>query len=597
MKTYRMMILMILSLFIPDLIAEDLLINVRNRDRISLNGNWKIIVDPYENGYYTFHLNKSTKGYFLDYEPAPGERPVEFKFSDNHTLAVPGDWNTQSDELFFYEGTIWYRKDFEFTKEPGRKTFLYFGAANYKAIVYLNGEEIGTHEGGFTPFNFDVTEKIKNGSNYLIVKVDNYRRNDRVPTVMTDWWNYGGLTRDVFIINVNQTFIKDYFIQLKKDSFNEVEGWVKLEGDNKNKEVRIEIPGLKISYSAKTNNEGSAPVSFRAEPELWSPENPRLYDVSISSGNEKITDKIGFRSITAKGEKIYLNGKEIYLRGISVHEVAPLRPGRAYSEADAEVLFSWIKSLGCNYARLAHYPHNEYMVRKADELGILLWTEVPVYWAIDYQNENTYRIAEQQITEMITRDKNRAAIILWSLANETPVRDDRNKFLKRIADKVRSVDNTRLLTAALRIVYKENELTIDDPLGEVIDVLGVNQYIGWYEGIPAKAREIRWISNYNKPALVSEFGADALYGLHGNKDERWTEEYQADLYEEQINMLRKVDFVVGMSPWILTDFLSPRRPLYGIQDWFNRKGLISSNGEKKKAFFVLRNFYEEKLNE
>ncbi len=234
------------------------------------------------------------------------------------------------------------------------------------------------------------------------------------------------------------------------------------------------------------------------------------------------------------------------------------------------------------------------MIRKADEMGLMVWAEVPVYWAIDYENEETYQVAKQQLTEMIVRDKNRSSIVLWSLANETPVIEVRNKFLTKLADEIKVIDDTRLLTAALRIVFKDNVLKIDDPLGKVIDVLGVNEYIGWYEGEPPVAREIEWVSDYNKPALVSEFGAGALYGLRGEKTDRWTEDYQAFVYEEQIEMLRNVEFVVGMSPWILTDFLSPRRPLYGIQDWFNRKGLISNRGERKEAFYVLQNYYNEK---
>jgi beta-glucuronidase len=594
MKIVRLFVLLTLSLFVVQIIAEEQIISVYNRDKTSLNGNWKIIIDPYDNGYYTFHLDKSTKGYFLDYEPAPDERAVEHEFSDAHTLFVPGDWNTQRDELFFYEGSIWYRNDFEYEKKNGKRTFLYFGAANYKAIVYLNGEELGSHEGGFTPFNIEVTDKIKDGANYLIVKVDNYRLKDRVPTIMTDWWNYGGLTRDVLLIETPGSYIRDYFIQLKKNSIEQVEGWVQLDGNNSKEEITIEIPELDFSISAETNSNGKVEFQFTESFKLWSPENPKLYDIVIKSQNDKVVDKIGFRSITTEGERILLNGNEVYLRGISIHEVAPQRAGRAYSEEDAELLLQWAEELGCNYVRLAHYTHNEHMIRKADEMGLMVWAEVPVYWAIDYENEETYQVAKQQLTEMIVRDKNRSSIVLWSLANETPVIEVRNKFLTKLVDEIKVIDDTRLLTAALRIVFKDNVLKIDDPLGKVIDVLGVNEYIGWYEGEPPVAREIEWVSDYNKPALVSEFGAGALYGLRGEKTDRWTEDYQAFVYEEQIEMLRNVEFVVGMSPWILTDFLSPRRPLYGIQDWFNRKGLISNRGERKEAFYVLQNYYNEK---
>jgi beta-glucuronidase len=185
-------------------------------------------------------------------------------------------------------------------------------------------------------------------------------------------------------------------------------------------------------------------------------------------------------------------------------------------------------------------------------------------------------------------------VILWSVANETPVGDARNKFLKGLIDYARSLDSTRLLTAANERHY-ENPTTqvVDDPLGEYLDVLGCNEYVGWYDGVPGKADGLTWKVALNKPLVISEFGADALYGKHGDKSARWTEEYQKDLYEHQIAMLRKIPSLRGISPWILTDFRSPRRPLAGIQDFYNRKGLISSRGEKKQAFFVLQNFYRE----
>lgn len=570
------------------------IMNVYDRDRINLNGNWQTIIDPYENGYYSFHLAERREGYFIDYIPKKDERAVEHVFNSSHTLVVPGDWNTQREDLFFYEGTIWYRKNFDFKKETNQRYFIYFGAVNYEAIVYLNGEKLGKHEGGFTPFAFEVTEKIKDGYNYLIVKADNQRKKDAVPTVMTDWWNFGGITRDVFLVKLPKTYIEDYFIQLEKESTNKIIGKIKLNGSSSEQEILLSIPELEVSEKFKADKNGLVEFGIEKNVELWSPENPKLYNIRISSGSDIVNDKIGFRSISTNQTNLLLNNKEIYLRGISIHEVMPYRNGRAHSKEDANILLSWAKDLGCNFVRLAHYPHNEHMVKLADEMGLLVWSEIPVYWAIEYTNDKVYLNAENQMLEMIQRDKNRASIILWSIANETPVIDVRNKFLGKLAAKVKEVDPTRLLTAAMRVVYKDNVLNIDDPLGKVTDVLGVNQYIGWYEGKPDKCREIEWKSPYNKPVIVSEFGGGALFGLRGEKEEQWTEDYQAWMYEEQIEMLNKVPFVIGMSPWILTDFYSPRRPLYGIQDWFNRKGLISSNGEKKLAFEVLQEYYNRK---
>jgi beta-glucuronidase len=286
-----------------------------------------------------------------------------------------------------------------------------------------------------------------------------------------------------------------------------------------------------------------------------------------------------------------LNGKSIFLKGISIHEEYKGR--RAHSAADAVALLQWAKELGCNYVRLAHYPHNENMIRMADKMGLLVWEEIPVYWTIDFANEATYENAAAQLTEMVNRDKNRAAVIIWSVANETPLSDNRNTFLSKLVTLTRSLDSTRLVSAAL-LTRSENGVNIvDDKVGEYFDIVAFNQYRGWYGGDLKTAPDARWTTPYNKPVVVSEFGGDAKQGLHGSKDERWTEEYQEYLYRQNLAMIEKMPNIRGISPWILTDFRSPRRMLPGIQDGYNRKGLVSTEGVKKKAFFVLMNFYRK----
>lgn len=567
--------------------------NPAGRHTTSLNGQWQIIIDPYENGYYDYRYLPRNDGYFKNAKPASPADLIEYDFDSSQQLNVPGDWNSQDEKLLLYEGTIWYKKSFDYQKNDHSRLFVYFGGANYLADVYLNGEKLGRHEGGFTPFNFEITSLVRPKGNFLVVKVDNKRRRDAVPTLNTDWWNYGGLTREVSLVEVPETFVQDYFLQLKQGSTDEIAGWIKLNGPSANQKIDIEIPEANIKQTVTTDATGSAPVSFKAKLSLWSPESPKLYAVKLSTADEVVTDRIGFRSIETRGSDILLNGKPIFLRGISIHEESP-RGGRAYGDDDARTLLSWAKELGCNFVRLAHYPHNERMIRMADEMGILVWSEIPVYWTILWDNAETFANAKNQLSENIARDKNRAAIIIWSVANETPVGEARLKFLKGLIDHARSLDSTRLLSAANERHY-ENPTTqvVDDPLGEYLDVLGCNEYVGWYDGVPAKADGLTWKVPLNKPLVITEFGADALYGKHGDKNARWTEEYQKDLYEHQIAMLRKIPALRGMSPWILTDFRSPRRPLPGIQDFYNRKGLISSRGEKKQAFYVLQNYYRE----
>ena len=195
--------------------------------------------------------------------------------------------------------------------------------------------------------------------------------------------------------------------------------------------VTIEIPEAKIKQTVTTDANGYAPISFKARLNLWSPENPKLYEVKLATGADSVSDRIGFRSIETRGTDILLNGKPIFLRGISIHEEAPLaRRARLQRSGRAACCSAWAKELGCNFVRLAHYPHNEHMIQMADEMGMLVWSEIPVYWTILWENPETFENAETQLGEMITRDKNRASVILWSVANETPVSEPRNKFLK-----------------------------------------------------------------------------------------------------------------------------------------------------------------------
>jgi beta-glucuronidase len=237
------------------------------------------------------------------------------------------------------------------------------------------------------------------------------------------------------------------------------------------------------------------------------------------------------------------------------------------------------------------------MIRLADQMGILVWSEIPVYWDVDWTNPATLETAEAQLRENIARDHNRAAVILWSISNETPVVEERTNFLKTLAGYARQLDSTRLVTSAMNHpeATGPNSRRLNDPLGQFLDVLGLNEYVGWYERTPEDADQMQWSLAYDKPLIVSEFGGGALYGKHGDAETRFSEEYQANLFDHQLKMLEKIPSLAGMSPWVLMDFYSPRRYLPGVQDFHNRKGLLSERGQRKQAFYVLQKFYREKM--
>ena len=316
----------------------------------------------------------------------------------------------------------------------------------------------------------------------------------------------------------------------------------------------------------------------------------------VEAREDRPRDRIGFRTIEVRGEDIWLNGRPIFLRGISMHEEELGKdPVRAMTPAAARALLAEIKQgLGGNFVRFAHYPHNEATTRLADELGLLVWSEIPVYWLVAWDNPGTLGMARRIQRENIQRDRNRASIILWSVANETPVGADRNRFLRTLITDARALDDTRLVTAALLSRREGRVSTIDDPLAAQLDVLAINTYNGWYSDDPLTSLpSLEWRSPAKKPLIFSEFGADALAGYHDDpaNPHKFSEEYQAEYYRQTLAMANKVPFLRGMSPWILKDFRSPRRqhPIY--QQGWNRKGLISETGARKQAFDILAAHY------
>ena len=572
--------------------------NVLGRNTTSLNGPWHYIVDVQEEGYYDYRMNPTRWGFFRNAKPQKPEDLIEYDFDKAETMEIPSDWNTRDQRLFFYEGTVWFMKRFNkpASAQGGekRRTLLYFGAVNYDSHVYVNGHHVGHHIGGFTPFNFDVTDQLQEGENVVIVKVDNKRHAEDVPTQIFDWWNYGGITRDVLLVDVAETYVENFDLQLLSLEGRRLGFSVKLNKAEAGHKVTLSIPELKIKKDLVTNSEGTATTYMKAKPVLWSPATPKLYKVEVSLNGETISDEIGFRKIETRGKQILLNGEPIYLKGISIHEEKPYGGGRANSTEDAHTLLSWAKELGCNFVRLAHYPHNEYAVREAERMGILVWSEIPVYWTIAWKNFGTYQNAEAQLRDMIARDHNRANVIIWSIANETPHSPERDQFLGRLATYARSQDSTRLISMAMEVTGASNyHNRLQDNMNKYVDVVSFNQYIGWYRDVN-DAPKMTWEIPYNKPVIISEFGGGAKAGYHGEQNQRWTEEFQENLYRQNCAMLDKIEGLAGTTPWILKDFRSPRRVLTGIQDYYNRKGLFSDDGQKKKAFYVLKEWYEGK---
>ncbi len=588
------LLLLLLALFILiNVKGQTAMVNVQSRNLRGLNGKWKVIIDPTGIGDW--------RQVWQEKKPQKKTDFVEYSFGGGPELEVPGDFNTQMPELTYFEGTVWYKKQFSHTKKEDKRLFLYFGAVNYLTDVYLNGEKIGSHEGGFTPFQFEITNKVKAGNNTVIVKVNNQRKENGLPGLGYDWFNFGGIIRDVGLIETNHVFIEDYFIQLKKGSLKNVLGWVQLNGTTKaNQKITVKIPELNLNYKTKTDDKGFANIEFASKFTLWSPENPKLYKVVIESETDAVEDSIGFRNIEVKGSEIFLNTKPIFLKAVNIHEENPFKGSRAFSKEDAGILLNAAKELGCNLVRLAHYPHSENMIKEAEKMGLMVWDELPIYQHIKFSDSLVPKKMETMLKEMVRRDKNRAAVTIWSLSNETyPGTPNRNEALISLTQKCKAIDSTRLISHVINTQgYGNNTFTVHDSLYKYSDIVAINEYIGWYIPWQGKPSDTKWEIDFpNKPVFISEFGGEALYGnndLPSDEAFNWTEGYQEQIYKDQIKMFNTIPNLVGVCPWILFDYKSLSRMNQLYQNGYNRKGLISENGEKKKAWYIMNEYYKTK---
>lgn len=584
---------------------QTLLVGVDRRSTVSLDGPWHYLVDqsPFR-ALYNDRGEINDRSYAQNSHPTiVGPHNEEYDFSTAPTMKVPGDWNTQVPQLFNYEGVVWYQRDFDAQPKLNTRTFLHIGAANYRSHVWVNKTRVCDHEGGYTPFDCEVTAVLHPGSNFVVIAVDATRLVDGIPSTGIDWFNYGGLTRDVSLVTVPKAFIDDYDVHLAHGASwvpgnAELTGYVHVLDAPAGTPVTLEIPEAGVKTALTTDADGRAPFDVKATSlTLWSPETPKLYKVTLASGagdqQDRLTDDIGFRDIRVDGTRILLNGKAVYLSGTNIHAEAPLRGGRVDDDQDVAILFGYVKDLGANFVRLAHYPHDERMERAADRDGVMVWSEIPLWQHISFDKPEVYAKATFMLKEMIRRDRNKASVILWSVSNETPNNPTRTQFLTNLANEARTLDPTRPITSALNTAKIQGDsATLPDLFANALDVLGINQYIGWYTGKPEDADTIQWTLP-QKPVIMSEFGAEAKQGNHGATNARWTEEQQAYVLQHQIGMMSKIPQLRGDTPWILMDFRSPTRNIPKLQDGYNRKGLISEDGKKKQGFYTMQKAYKD----
>lgn len=570
--------------YLEKLITSEQMVYDAGRKKESLNGWWNFGIDQYDTCL-------RAKWYEEKYRDGAGRQlPVDYSFDLWERIKVPACWNLQRERYFLYEGSAVYTRRFTYVNQGEERVFIKFGAVNYEAKIFLNRTYLGYHKGGSTPFHVEVTGQLQE-ENRLLVVANNTRKRTCVPCENTDWFNYGGLYRDVELIRLPVAFIKSIQVALVPGSgFKQIQVKVETEGPEKDGQVSFTIEELGISREIDIMN-GKGNLVIDTEPELWSPENPKLYTFTAVYLQDTIREKVGFREIKTVGTDIFLNGINIFLKGICLHEDSEDN-GKAVTDEQIRESIRIAKEMNCNYLRLAHYPHTGRFAEIADEMGIMLWEEIPVYWAIEFGSRETYQDAENQLSELIKRDINRASVIIWSVGNENADTEDRFRFMSSLAQKARELDGTRLVSAACLVDHVRHE--IRDRLADYLDIIGINEYFGWYD--PDFGKLIRLFDNSrpSKPVIITEFGGDGSVGARGTVNDLGTEDCQEEIFRKQVSVLGSIPYVKGTSPWLLFDFRCPRR-LHELQNYYNVKGMLSADRKyRKPAFYVMQEFYAER---
>ncbi|MFX0182590.1 MAG: glycoside hydrolase family 2 protein [Candidatus Hodarchaeota archaeon] len=560
--------------------------------KVSLNGEWRYNVDLKNEGENSGWMELNW---------------ISMQYCDLKKISLPNCWNTIP-ELERFEGILWFFKELPKISPDLmlKDLFIEFKAVNYFAKVWINEIEVGKHEGGFLPFRLKIPQKILklSSENFIAVRVENFRKKDRIPCRSFDWYNYGGIYRDIKLLvmeklridwvgvqtqigkRVAQINVKYKLINPVRESIDEIK-W---------KLIYLGIQSSHISHSedsSKLEKEGSLKPSGLhnefsitvSKPHLWTPEAPHLYRLElqiVGSNNLPNIVRFGIRTIKAVGTSIYLNKRIIKLYGVSLHE--ELIPyGRTIPKDERRQDVLNIKALGFNALRTAHYPHDESIYDICDEEGLLVIEEIPVYWGLDFTSNDVLRLALRMLHSMIRRDFNHPSIIMWSAGNEIPLLNRScRKFMTILLRYGKKIDNSRLISCVLEFW---TSLALPRSFTRELDVLCCNQYIGWYY-LNTHNLSIFLDSLYqhfgSKPWLITEFGAGAKYENHDYSKipAKFSEERQASIISHSVRTMISKQYISGWFIWIYRDFRSHMR-INEYQDGFNRKGIVSEINQEK----------------
>jgi len=578
------------------------------REKISLNNKWK------------FYLADSVDN--------------DINFVDNslwENINLPHTWNANDTFIKlqgYMRGIGWYQKELNvFNLNNGKRYYLFFEGANQTTNVFLNGIHIGQHIGGYTAFTFDVTDYLKyEEANLLVIKVDN-RHNPDIPPLNADFNFYGGIYRDVWLIETNSVHIdilkygspgifistplvSDFSAQVKiigkiinDTSLRKDIKVVNLIVDKLNNKVLSTENILTIDSGASADYITNGTIS---NPELWSPDSPYLYKVITTVfEDEKPVDEVvnplGIRWFELNPEKgMFLNGKPIKLYGTNRHQDY-MGVGNALTDDYHRKDIQIIKENGFNFIRLAHYPQDPSLLKAADEAGIIIWEEIPVVNTIT-MSRSFYNNCKEMLTEMILQHYNHPSIFIWGYMNEVglvkpdPMPDGYENAIVELAsilnDLAKREDPSRFTAAAL----SDGEIDNGSGFESVMDLVGMNLYFGWYYG---ELKSVGgFIDNYHKKypdknIIISEYGAGSDERIHTNTPEAFdfSIEFQQLFHESTFKQIEERDYLVGSALWNQFDFGSNRRQdsKYGL----NQKGIYFFDREPKDISY----YYKANLND
>jgi beta-glucuronidase len=534
-------------------------------------------------------------------------------FEGGRPIAVPASWNEQFDDGRDNLGPAWYQTRFDIPWGwADKRIYLRFGSVNYLATVWLNGIRLGEHEGGHLPFVFDVTELARPSDNSLVVRVDGRLAFDRVPPGNVtgdavdffdshgnnfpqgqfDFFPFCGIQRPVLLYATPRGGVSDITVTIELvDDGALVRVRVASDGA-----TRCTLRGHGIEVSDVEAAKGNAAESVLPVPSaaLWSPATPNLYELTVEvvAAGEVIDSyslQVGIRTIAVDGDRLLLNGQPIYLTGFGRHEDFPV-VGRGLLPAVIVKDYALMEWIGANSFRTSHYPYSEEMLALADRLGFLVIAETPAVGLFFREDglERRSELCRQYVRELIARDKNHPSVIMWSVANEPHSKPPHAApFFRGLCDQARALDPSRPVTLASFLGEAEEAF-------EFCDVLSLNRYSGWYTqpGRPALGAgllsdELDAIhARFAGPLILTEFGADAIAGMHAQPPEMFSEEYQAEMISRYIEVLRSKPYVVGEHVWNMCDFKTSQG--VGRPGALNHKGVFTRDRRPKLAAHWLR---------